>query len=85
MLLADQIHLHFRRNVFDSLAGYIHQSLLHRPRKANGGLQSVITGAPPSRPTQTLADRPSDSGIVTGKSPSVSGRPPGFAGVAVAV
>jgi hypothetical protein len=33
MRLAGQIHLHFRRHVFDSLAGYIHQSLLHRPGK----------------------------------------------------
>ena len=39
------------------------------PVKANRDLSSVMTGAPASEPTQTLADRPSDSGIVTGKSP----------------
>jgi hypothetical protein len=69
MLLADQIHLHFRRHVFDSLAGYFHQSLLHRPGEGERRLVVRMTGAPTSEPTQTLADRPSDSDIVTGKSP----------------
>jgi hypothetical protein len=69
MLLADRYILHFRRHVFDSLARYIHQSLLHRPGKGERRLVVVMTGAPASEPTQTLADRPSDRGIVTGKSP----------------
>jgi len=31
MLLAREIHLHFRRHVFHGLSCHIHQSLLHRP------------------------------------------------------